>query len=108
MRSLLLALLLFALPAWAENYIGTVVGVTDGDTLTLLDTDRQQHKVRIAGIDAPEKDQPYGQRSKQNLSAMAYRQEARAECGKLDRYGRDVCTVYVNGKMWGSPSSTPA
>jgi endonuclease YncB( thermonuclease family) len=75
-----------------------VVGVADGDTITLLDSNRQQHRIRLAGIDAPEKAQPFGQRSKQHLSDLAFGKQAKADCYKIDRYDRDVCTVYVDGK----------
>jgi endonuclease YncB( thermonuclease family) len=99
MRSLLLFLLAFsALPAWAEVIEGRVVSVADRDTITLLDSNRQQHRIRLAGIDAPERAQPFGQRSKQHLSELAFGKEAKADCYKVDRYDRDVCTVYVNGK----------
>jgi endonuclease YncB( thermonuclease family) len=49
----------------AERLTGTVVGVADGDTITVLDANRVQHKIRLGGIDAPEKAQPFGQRSKE-------------------------------------------
>ncbi len=55
----------------------------------------------LAGIDAPEKGQPFGQRSKQHLAKLALGKEAKADCHKVDRYGRDVCNVYVNGKGLG-------
>jgi endonuclease YncB( thermonuclease family) len=56
MRSLLLFLLALSGPtAWAEVLEGRVVSVADGDTITLLDSNRQQHRIRLAGIDAPEK-----------------------------------------------------
>jgi len=45
-----------------------VVALSDGDTITILDTAKVQHKIRLAGIDAPEKGQAFGERSKQNLS----------------------------------------
>lgn len=48
---------------------GKVIGIADGDTITVLGAVWQQHKVRLVGIDAPEKVQPFGQRSKQNLSS---------------------------------------
>ena len=47
---------------------GRVVGISDGDTITVLDDGKTQHKIRFAGIDAPEKGQPFGERSKQSLS----------------------------------------
>jgi endonuclease YncB( thermonuclease family) len=72
--------------------------VADGDTITLLDNSRQQHKIRLAGIDAPEKAQPFGLRSKQHLSELAFGKDAKADCYKVDRYDRDVCTVFVNGQ----------
>jgi endonuclease YncB( thermonuclease family) len=78
-----------------------VVGVADGDTITLLDSNRQRHRIRLAGIDAPEKGQPFGLRSKQHLSELAFGKDEKADCYKVDRYGRDVCNVYVNGKDLG-------
>jgi endonuclease YncB( thermonuclease family) len=96
------ALLLFGLwsfTASADVLEGRVVGVADGDTITLLDGNRQQHKIRLVGIDAPEKAQPYGQRSKQHLSDLAFGKDAKADCyARLDRWGRDICNVYVDGK----------
>ena len=80
--------------ASAETLEGYIVSISDGDTLTLL-VDRQQHRIRVAGIDAPEHFQPFGNRSRTNLSRYAYSQDARAECYKKDIYGRDVCRVWV-------------
>ena len=88
---------LVAQPAQAEQRRGKVVGVTDGDTLTLLDEQRQQHRIRLDGIDAPERSQPFGQRARQSLASMAHGREAVAECPKTDRYGRPVCRVVVDG-----------
>jgi endonuclease YncB( thermonuclease family) len=47
---------------------GVVVGVSDGDTITILDDAKTQHKIRFAGIDAPEKGQAFGERSRQSLA----------------------------------------
>lgn len=55
-----LALLLSAGVVLADTLTGKVVGVSDGDTITVLDSDKRQHKIRVAGIDAPEKNQPFG------------------------------------------------
>lgn len=80
----------------AASIEGRAVGVADGDTITVLDDKRQQHKIRLAGIDAPEKAQDFGQRSKQSLSDLAYRQQATVETGKTDRYGRLIGKVTVS------------
>lgn len=74
-----------------------LVAIADGDTLTLLDSSKTQHRIRIDGIDAPEKGQAFGQRSKQSLSDLAFNRNAVAECHKVDRYRRDVCKVIVDG-----------
>lgn len=75
---------------------GLVVGITDGDTLTLL-VDRQQYKIRIAGIDAPERHQAWGDKSKLNISRLSHSKTAIADCPKVDRWGRQICKVTVNG-----------
>jgi endonuclease YncB( thermonuclease family) len=76
---------------------GRVVSIADGDTLTVLDADKRQHIIRLDGIDAPEKAQPFGNVSKRHLSDLAFGREAMAECHKVDRYGRNVCRVIVDG-----------
>jgi endonuclease YncB( thermonuclease family) len=73
-----------------------VVGISDGDTITVSDETKTQHKIRFAGIDAPEKDQAFGERSKQSLSALVFQKRVDAQCHKKDRYGREVCAVFVS------------
>ena len=84
--------------AFAEVLTGRIVAVTDGDTLTLLDRSFVQHKIRLSGINAPEKKQAFGQRAKATLSTNAYGLPAEADCRKTDRYGRNICVVRVNGR----------
>ena len=96
-RLLLLAIFLWPLSATAVEWVGTIVGIADGDTLTLLDGGKATHRIRIDGIDAPERTQPYGQRARQSLADLAHGRSARAECLKSDRYGRAVCRVLVDG-----------
>ena len=92
----LLSLLLFAvLPALALDYTGRVVGISDGDTLTLLTPEKQQIRVRLGEIDTPESRQPYGTRARQALSDLAFGKEARVVVQDTDRYGRTVGRVYV-------------
>jgi endonuclease YncB( thermonuclease family) len=92
---MLVGLLLAALSAQAAELEGKVVGVSDGDTVTVLDATRTQHKVRVAGIDAPEKGQDFGQRSKESLSGLVFGKTVRLEWSKEDRYGRKVAKVWV-------------
>lgn len=94
--SLLLPLLL-ALAGHAADIDGRVVGITDGDSVTVLDSGKVQHKIRLAGIDAPEKHQDFGNRSKQSLSELVYDQIVLVETEKKDRYGRDIGKVLVQG-----------
>ncbi len=65
--------------AQAETVTGRIVAVADRDTLTLLDETRQLHKIRLAGIDAPEKKQGFGQKAKSALSTLAYGEAATAD-----------------------------
>ena len=91
----IVVLLLSRLASAAEWIVeGRVVGVSDGATITVLDHNKRQHKVRFSGIDAPEKGQPYSDASKQNLARMIFNQRAAARCYKEDRYGHEVCRVY--------------
>lgn len=91
-------LLLFFSVAQAETLNGYVVGISDGDTLTLLDAKNQQYKIRLAGIDAPEKAQAFGERSKQHLAGLVFNKKVTVEWDKLDRYGRTVGKVLINGQ----------
>lgn len=91
--SLALAL---SFPAWAD-FTGKVVGIADGDTVTVLDEAKMQHKVRLTGIDAPEKKQPFGTRSKQSLNDMVSNKTVMVESDKRDRYGRELGKVLVDG-----------
>jgi len=79
-----------------ETLLCLIVGVTDGDTVTARCGDKTV-KVRLAGIDAPEKSQPFGQASKQALARLVFGKELMAECGKTDRYGRSICKLVVAG-----------
>jgi endonuclease YncB( thermonuclease family) len=71
----LLVPLVFNAPCSAQTITGKVVSISDGDTITVLDASRTQHKIRLAGIDAPEKRQAFGNVSKQNLARMVFQKE---------------------------------
>lgn len=85
-------------PVVAVEIRGKVVGVSDGDTITVLDANDMQHKVRLAGIDSPEKGQAFGSRAKENLSGLVFGKTVAVETKKQDKYGRAVGKVIVEGK----------
>ena len=89
--------LLFSLSIQAEIIEGKVVKIADGDTLTLLTPSNQQVKIRLAGIDTPEKKQPFGNKAKQALANLAFQKQALIEVEAKDRYGRTVGVVFVDG-----------
>ena len=97
MTKLLFAALALALswPSHAAEIVARVVRVADGDSITVLDATKEQHKIRFAGIDAPERKQPFGNSSKQNLARYVAGKEVRLDCPKVDRYRRKVCKVWV-------------
>jgi len=83
--------------AVADTIQGRVVSIADGDTVTVLDSANTQHKIRLMGIDAPEKKMPFGQRSKENLSDLVFNKQVSVEYSKQDRYGRTVGKILING-----------
>jgi endonuclease YncB( thermonuclease family) len=98
---LIIGLVIYALcacPAQAEILSGKVVKIADGDTLTVLDKSNRQHKVRLIGIDAPERKQPFGTVSRQNLATLVFGRTVAVEWHKQDRYQRVLGKVLLNGK----------
>ncbi|MGZ5044131.1 MAG: thermonuclease family protein [Methylobacter sp.] len=98
LRLILALFFIFSFCAGATEILeGRVVGVHDGDTVTLLMMGNQQLKIRLAQIDAPESDQAFGQRSKQSLSNMVFNKTVHVEKETIDKYGRTVGTIIVDG-----------
>lgn len=91
----LLAAALIAAIAAAATFTARVVGITDGDTITVLAPGNVQYRIRLAGIDAPEHNQAFGTRSKQNLSRLVFGKTVTLDCGKEESYGRLVCKVLL-------------
>ena len=113
LRRLVVAVLFSALSMsiHAEVIVGRVVGVSDGDTITVLDKDKAEHKVRLMGIDAPESKQDFGAASKQALSNYIYQKEVTVDYKKIDKYSRivgkvildkqDICLAMISdGMAW--------
>jgi len=99
-----------AAPVWATQFAmtGKVVYVDDGDTLVLLVDGREQRKVRLASIDAPETShtgqekgrigQPYSANSGRYLATLVKGKQVEARCFEADRYGRYVCDIFLDGR----------
>lgn len=93
----LFALVLSAM-AQPQTITGKVVGVSDGDTITVLDEQKRQHKIRLDGIDAPESNQDFGSRAKQSLSDLVFGKTVTVTSSKRDRYGRVLGKVSLDGR----------
>ena len=93
-----LCLLFFTLVSFAEELIGKVIKVSDGDTITVLDSNNQKHKIRLKGIDAPESQQAFGDISTQSLSELVYDKEVVVNWDKKDKYYRILGKVIIDGR----------
>src|SRR5262245_40411461 len=87
------AAMLLATGASAAELHGRVVAVSDGDTITVVDAAHALHKVRLAGIDAPEKNQPYGGEARRHLATLVFGKPVVVSWHKRDRYRRLVGLV---------------
>ena len=88
---LLLTLLPFGL--YSQTFQVTVVGISDGDTFTGLNSDNLQLKFRIHGIDAPEKKQAYGTKAREHLGSLIFKQNVTVDVNDRDRWGRYIARV---------------
>ncbi len=98
LSSLALLLTLLPLLAAADTLTGRVVKVTDGDIVHVLDASQTRHKIRLAGIDAPERKQAFGMRSKEHLTDLASSQTVEVDWNKRDRYKRIVGKIVHQGQ----------
>lgn len=96
-RIFILVFVTFCGSAAAEILQGKVIGVSDGDTVTVLDSSKTAWKVRLMGIDAPEKNMPFGRKSKESLSGLIFGKIVSVEYHKRDRYGRTIGKIVVDG-----------
>lgn len=86
-------------PAWAQQHIeGRVVGVSDGDTITILDAGNRQHRIRLKGIDAPERGQAFGTASRRALAVPVSGRLVRVRIDSTDRFGRLLGVVFLGGR----------
>lgn len=97
----LIAIVLAFFPEPESNFhelTGKVVAIADGDTLTLLDSDKVQHKIRLHGIDAPEKAQAFGTKAKEALAEKVHEKTVRVVWKEKDQYGRIVGDVNLGDR----------
>jgi endonuclease YncB( thermonuclease family) len=80
----------------SADFTGKVVGVADGDTLTVL-RGSEQVEVRLVAIDAPEKAQAFGQKSKQALAGLVHGRDVQVVEHGLDKYQRTLGRIYLDG-----------
>ena len=81
----------------AENLTGKVISIADGDTVTIVNN-HQQTKIRLAEIDTPEKNQPYGKKAKRALSDFIFNKNVQIEVVTIDRYGRTVGKIFLGNQ----------
>lgn len=80
------------------NLAGKVIRVTDGDSITVLDAEKTQHKIRLGGIDTPERKQPYGKAARQFLAKQVFKKQVCVSWHKRDKYKRLVGVVSIDGE----------
>lgn len=97
MRALIALCCCIALGARAETFAAKVIAVMDGDTVMVL-RDGQKIKVRLANIDAPEKDQAFGKQSRESLLEMVGKRQVQVDGLAVDQYGRTVGVISVAGR----------
>lgn len=96
-RSLTVCALLFTAALAHADFSGIIVGVVDGDTVDVL-VDKKPTRVRLAEIDAPEKSQEFGARSRQTLATAVFQKTVTVRTAGTDRYGRTIGTILVDGR----------
>jgi endonuclease YncB( thermonuclease family) len=95
---LLLAALLIPTIVCAADFSGSVVSVLDGDTIEVLHNQHPE-RIRLSGIDCPEKGQAYGNRAKQAASALAFGKEVTLQTYGKDKYGRTIGDATLSDGM---------
>lgn len=96
LKALLFSIVFVSPTLLADQITGKVVRIVDGDTLVVMTSNQQAVKIRLAEIDAPEKMQPWGKKSKQALSALVATQQVTVNASGTDKYGRRLGTLFLD------------
>jgi endonuclease YncB( thermonuclease family) len=96
-KAFILSLVLIVLPSFSWAWSGEVVGITDGDTITVLNNKTLKDvKIRLYGIDCPEQSQAYSKKAKKFTSKLVYGKVVEVKVMDTDRYGRTVAMIYAD------------
>ncbi len=103
MKIVIIFFALLGILGWAFGVIAaapenTVIRILDGDTVEIMGKGRKSYKVRLSGLDAPEKKQPYGKKSQQALAKLAFKKIVCVKGVKRDCYGRTIARLYVGNQ----------
>jgi len=86
-------------PCFAESFTAYVIGISDGDTITVLKPDKTQVKVRLDGIDCPEDGQAFGNKAKKTVSNTVFKKNVTVHTTGKDRYGRTLANIVID-EVW--------
>jgi micrococcal nuclease len=81
-------------------FTGKVVGIKDGDTIVVIDSLNTQTTLRLAEVDCPEKNQPFGTKAKQFTSDQVYLKNVKYIVTDIDRYGRSIAMIYYDNNKY--------
>lgn len=95
----LVAVLLVSAAKHTHQITGKVVSIADGDSLTVLDETKTQHKIRLEGIDAPESGQAFGTKAKEALAEKVFEKNVVIEWAETDKYGRVLGDIYIDDRL---------
>lgn len=99
LRMMILLRIVFILAFCIADFEGKVVGVIDGDTIEVMNEGKAV-RIRLNGIDCPEKSQAFGTRAKQYASELLFQKQVRVEAKGQDRYGRTIADIYLPDGTW--------
>ena len=95
-KHIIFLLIVLSLPIQSKTLKGKIVRVSDGDTIVLLDSTNTQHRIRLDGIDCPEKGQPFGRKATDFAKELTLGKTIVVEWEKKDRYNRILGVVYAD------------
>lgn len=96
MKKIILLLLLFPTFCISQTLYGKVISIKDGDTVVVIDSLNNQITLRLAEVDCPEKNQPFGTKAKQFTSEQVYLKKIKYVVSDTDKYGRSIAMIFYD------------